>query len=287
MWKVKVQRYVSMNRLRTPFLLLAIVLSLIVVLIETGTALPGVLRGNAIPLTTFQLPPQANTAVSTLSNDQQQVLTQLSKQDRPTGSGVPDLALLDSIALFTVALMGVALLIPARLQGRIQGIATLIFSFLLIITAIRQIFLALASLVLMVALLLSIPFGTIVYLIIYGSFNRAGADAVLGIIMLVKLGFALSLVFAQQRFFESKGLVLLILTSLLGNVIVGFLLGLVPGFLVSITDAIAALIVGIIAVIWGIILFIGSLISIIKILRLGHTVKFKAPHIASAERSFS
>lgn len=262
-----------MNRLRTPFLLLAIVLSLIVVLIETGTALPGVLRGNSIPLTAFQLPPQASSAAAHLSSDQQQVLTQVNRQERPAGLSIPYLALLDCIILFTVALMGVALVLPARLQGRIQGIATLIFSFLLILLAIVQIFLALASLVLMVALLLSIPFGTIIYLIIYGSFNRAGADAVLGIIMLLKLGVSLSLVFAQQRFFESKGLVLLILTSLLGNVIISFLLGLVPGFLVSITDAIAALIVGIIAIIWGIILLIGSLVSIVKILRLRRPFK--------------
>ena len=262
-----------MDRLRTPFLLLAIALSFIVVLLETGTALPGVLRANTVPLTTFQLPAQATTTVATLSSDQQEVVAQLNRQDRPPGSGVPDLALLDSIVLFTLALMGVALLLPARLQGRIQGIATLIFSLFLIIFAFRQIFLALASLIFMVALFLSFPFGTIIYLIIYGSFNRSGADSVLSIIMLLKFGFTLSLLFAQQRFLEGKGLVLLILTSLLGSVIVSFLLGLVPGVLVSITDAIAALVVGIIAVVWGIILLIGSLIAIFKILRLDRMFK--------------
>src|SRR5205823_3915511 len=98
--------------------------------------------------------------------------------------------------------------------------------------------------------------------------NRAGADIALSLIMLLKLGFSGSLVLAQQRFLESKRLVLLILTSLLGNVIVSFLHGIVPGLLVSITDAIAAIIIGIVAVIWGIILLIGSIISIIKIVRL-------------------
>lgn len=262
-----------MDRLRTPFLLLAIALSFIVVLLETGTALPGVLRANTVPLTSFQLPAQASATVATLDSDQQAVVAQLNRQDRPPGLGVPDLALLDCIVLFTLALMGVALLVPARLQGRVQGIATLIFSFLLILFAIRQVFLALASLIFMVALLFSFPFGTIIYLIIYGSFNRAGADSVLSIIMLLKFGFSLSLVFAQQRFVEGKGLVLLILTSLLGTVIVSFLLGLVPGVLVSITDAIAALVVGIIAIIWGIILFIGSLVAIYKILRLDRALK--------------
>lgn len=264
-----------MERLRTPFLLLAIILSLFVVLLETGTQLPGVLRGKALPLSAFQLPAQLAKTEASLSSDQQATLAQLNKQERPPGLGVPDLALLDSIVLFTLALMGVALILPARLQGRVQGIATLIFSILLIVFALVQIFFALASLFLMIALFLAFPFGTIIYLIIYGSFNRAGADTVLSIIMLLKFGLSLCLVFAQQRFFQGKGLVLLILTSLLGTVIVNFLLGLVPGVLVSITDAIAALIVGIIAVIWSIILLIGSLVSIVKVLRLDRALKTK------------
>ncbi len=264
-----------MDRLRTPFLLAAIVLSLVIVLLETGTALPGVLRGGELPLTAFQLPPQLAKAEANLTSDQQAVVTQLQKQDRPPGMGVPDLALLDGILLFTLALMGASLVLPARLEGRIQGIATLIFSILLLLFAIVQIFVAFAALFLMIALFLAFPFGTIIYLIIYGSFNRAGADAVLNIIMLLKFGVALCLVFAQQRFFQGKGLVLLILTSLLGTVIVNVLLGVVPGVLVSITDAIAALVVGIIAVIWSIILLIGSLIAIVKALRVDRSVKIE------------
>ena len=128
-------------------------------------------------------------------------------------------------------------------------------------------------LILMISLLLAIPFGTIICLILYGSFNRAGADIALSLIMLLKLGFAVSLFFAQQRILQSKGLVLLVLTSLLATVIVSFLLGIVPEFLVSITDAIAAIIVGILTVIWGIILLIGSGVSIVKVIRLDRVVK--------------
>ncbi len=262
-----------MDRLRTPFLLVAIALSLIVVLLETGAALPGVLSSNELPVTAFQLPPQLAQSEAKLTSDQQAVVAQLNRQSRPPGLGVPDLALLDCIVLFTLALMGIALILPARLQGRIQGIATLIFSILLILGALVAIFFAFASLFLMIALFLAFPFGTIIYLIIYGSFNRAGADVVLSIIMLLKFGLSICLVFAQQRFFQGKGLVLLILTSLLGTAIVNFLLGLVPGVLVSITDAIAALVVGIIAVIWGVILLIGSLISLVKILRIDRALK--------------
>jgi hypothetical protein len=257
-----------MNRLRTPFLLLALILSFIVLLIETGTALPGVLSRSTIPLASFQQPTAMTTALDNLNQEQQGTLDQLSKQQHPPGLGIPDMALLDSIVLFTVALMGLALILPERLQGRVQGIATLIFSLLLIILAIILILVAIGSLLLMISLLLAVPFGTIVYLIIYAGFNRPGADVVLSLLMLLKFGFAVSLFLAQQRFFQSKGLVLLILTSLLCNVLVSFLLGLVPGFLVSITDAIAAIVVLIIAVIWGIILLVGAIISIIKIIRL-------------------
>jgi hypothetical protein len=257
-----------MDRLRTPFLILAIILSLLIVLIETGTAIPGVLRSSPVPVTSFQLPAQASTAVANLNSDQQKVVTQLSQQDRPPGLAVPDLALLDSIVLFTVILMGVALLITDSLQGKVQGIVTLIFSLILLGIAIAQIFIAIGSLILMIALLLSIPFGTIIYLIIYGSFNRAGADIALSLIMLLKFGFAVSLFLAQQRYLQSIGLVLLVLTSLVDNVIVSFLIGLVPLILVSITDAIAAIVVSIIAVIWAIVLLVGAIISIIKLLRL-------------------
>ena len=41
-------------------------------------------------------------------------------------------------------------------------------------------------------------------------------------------------------------------------------IGIVPLFLVSITDAIAAIVVDVIAAIWAIVLLIGSLISIVK-----------------------
>lgn len=262
-----------MDRLRTPFLILAIVLVVVLICIETGTALPGVLRGNPVPLQNFHVPAQVSTTTATLTSDQQRVVDQVSKQDRPAGQSTPNLALIDIILFFTIALMGSAQLIPVRLLGRVQGIATLIFSLLLIGAALRQIVIALAALILMISLLLALPFGTIIYLIVYGSFNRGGAEIVLGILMLLKLGIAISLFLAQQRNIENIGLILLILTSLLGNIIVSFLFGFVPGFLVSVTDAIGAIVLGIIAIIWAIFLLVGAIISIIKILRLGHSVK--------------
>lgn len=260
-----------MDRLRTPFLILATIFSLLIVLIETGTAIPGIVPNSPLPLTSFQLPASVSDGIAHINSDQQNVLNQLKQQNRPPGLAVPDQALLDSIVLFTIVLMGVALLITDRLQGRVQGIATLIFSLIVLIIAIAQILAAISSLILMVSLLLAIPFGTIIYLIIYGSFNRAGTDIALSLIMLLKFGTAVSLFLAQQRFLQSIGLVLLIVTSLLSNVIVSFLIGLVPGILVSITDAIAAIVVSILAVAWALFLLVGAIISIIKLLPVGHS----------------
>lgn len=187
-------------------------------------------------------------------------------KDKNRGIGIPYLALIDGLALFTALLMGVSLLIPERVHGRVQGGATFIISLLLLIGGIVLISMALLKLALMVFLLVSFPFGTIVYLVLYSSFSTGAAQAASGLILSLKLAFALFLVIAQQRFLQNKGLVLLVLTSLLATIIVSFLHGIVPRFLVSITDAIAAIIVAVISMIWAVIFLVGSVVSITKVI---------------------
>jgi hypothetical protein len=190
-------------------------------------------------------------------------------RDLPTpGMGIPYLALLDGLVLFTIALITLSLVIPARLQGRVQGIVTLIVSLLVLLGSIALIFLALALLILMVSLLLAVPFGTIVYLAVYGDFDVGAARVSLAALMTLKLAFAVCLVLSQQRFLENKGLVLIILSSLLANVIVSFLHGFVPRILVSITDDVAAIVVAILAAIWALVFLIGSIPAIVKALRV-------------------
>jgi hypothetical protein len=82
-----------------------------------------------------------------------------------------------------------------------------------------------------------LAFSTIVYLIIFGFFDRTGANVTLSLLMMLKLAFAACLILAHQRFIQNKGLEMIILTSLAANIIVSFLYGLVPAPLVSITDA--------------------------------------------------
>lgn len=189
--------------------------------------------------------------------------------DSPTpGFGIPYLALLDGMLLFTLVLMLLSLVVPERIHGRVQGVATLIVAFLLLMGSILLIIVTLMILLLMVGLLLAPIFGTIAYFAIFGDFDKSGAAATLGLLMVLKLGFVICLLVSDPRFLQNKGLVLLILTSLLAQVILAFLHGLVPMPLVSITDAVGGIVNAILAAIWGIIFFIGSLISVIKTLRV-------------------
>lgn len=216
------------DTLRKPLFLIAVVLIFIVFLIELGSGLVASLGAGA------------------------------------RGMGIPYLALLDGLLAFTIALIACSLLIPERVQGRLQGAATLIVSLIVIILGIAKIFMAVGKLFLMLGLLLAPIFGTIAYLIIFAGFPRGEAAFSLSLLMTLKLFFAGFLVFAHQRFLQNKGLVLLTLCSFIATIVVSYLHGFVPGFLVSITDAIAAIVVAIIAIVWAIIFLVGSIISMVK-----------------------
>ncbi len=258
-----------MEELKKPFFIAALVLFGLVVLIELGAHFfvphPSPDQVAAAMCTSDSKPPECF-----LPNGVQLLATEIAgKQDqnpaRP-GLGITYLALVDAVVLFTLFLIGSSLIVPASVEGRVQGCATLIFSIVLILLSIILIFVAFGDVILMISLLLSFPFGTIAYMIIYGFFDRGGAGVTLSLIMLFKIAGAVCLFLAQQRFLQNIGFVVIIAASLLASVVVAFLQGLPPGFLVSITDGIAAIIVGIIAVIALILLLVGSIPSIVKAL---------------------
>jgi hypothetical protein len=185
--------------------------------------------------------------------------------DAPTpGRGIPTSALLDGLLLYATVMMGIALIIPERIQGRLQGIVTLVVAIILLLIGIPTIIGEIALLVLMVSLLFAAPFGTIAYLVAFGSFNTDGAHIAISTIMLLKICFAVFLVLAHQRFLQNKGLMLIMITSFVATLVLGFLQSFVPGFLVSITDDIGAIIICICALIWGLIYALGGVISAVK-----------------------
>jgi hypothetical protein len=180
------------------------------------------------------------------------------------GLGLKYLALLDGLVVFSVSLMALALLLPDRVQGRLQGILSLIVSLVGVIGSIILIIVAFILLMVMVAMFLAVPFGTIAYLAIYGSFNTGGATAVLGVLMILKLAACVCLLIAHPRFLQNKGLVFLILTALLGQFVLTLLHAIVPGILCSITDTLGAIVIAVLALIWLVVMLVFSLISIVK-----------------------
>lgn len=238
-----------MTELRTPFFVIAVVLMALVVLVEWGSSL---VIGGA----------PAGVALEEQA-DELEVDVEASDVDEPPGRAIFYLVLIDGILLYTVLLMGLSLVVPERLHGRAQGVLTLIGSIVLIIVAFILAIIAFVELLVMVTLFLSAPFGTIAYLALWGFFPRGDAAVVLALLMFLKLAFCVFLVLAQQRFLQLKGLLALILTSLLLNWVVAFVHALVPIVVVSIFDSLLAIVVAIVAIIWGIILLILSIPSIV------------------------
>jgi hypothetical protein len=268
-----------MSTLRKPFLILAIVLIGLAVLIEIGAA--GFIRGAQPSDADIQAtvidqsfkdpskdPPPVPIAQATVVIEQrvQSVKETLAEKGTQPGIGIPYLALVDGVVLFTVGLIGLSLVMKQSTEARVQGCLTLIFGILLLLLGVILLIVAITFLFYLLGLLGSV-FGIVVYIALYAFFNKGGALATLGLLMALKLGFGGSMLAAQQGFIKNKGLVLLVLTSLVANLIVAFLIGLVPLFLDSITDAIGGIVVAIIALIWTIILLIGGIVGVLKALQ--------------------
>ncbi|MET3712494.1 hypothetical protein ABIC65_003212 [Sphingomonas trueperi] len=224
-----------MERLRIPFFLLACWLLLLALLIELGSSW---------------------------------AIARMAGEHATPGIAIPALAILDVLLFHSIALMALQLVAPRNLVGRLQGPVTLLlalagFAFVLAVPVAG----AFALLMLMVSLLLAVPFGTIAYLAAWGHFAVHAAAGTLLLLMLFKLGFALLLPLAHQRFLQNKGLIFITAASIGLTWLVGFVQAFVPSFLASIADALIALIIAIVGLIWLILLLIGSLIATIKAIR--------------------
>jgi hypothetical protein len=188
-----------------------------------------------------------------------------SELERP-GLGISYLAMFDALLLVTYLFIAATVLLPERSLAPAGAATTLIVSLLVLIASVIGFFAALGLTLTMVGLLLALPFGTIVYLAIWGSFPVGAAAATLGVILFCKLAFGVCLLIANPRFLQNKLLVILAGFSLLCSVIVSFLQGLPPGILASITDGIAAIVVAVISIIFAIVLLVRAIIAIVKII---------------------
>ena len=250
-----------MGELRKPFFIAAVALILIAVAVEVGaTWFLGGVPAKADELTGVLDDPALADHKSEINAAD---LRKLNK-GTPPGHAIPAMAVLDGLVLFTVLLMGAPLFIPERIFAKAQGVATLVVSLIALTGSIAGIFVAFSLVILMIALFTAFPFGTIIYLIVYGFFDRTGANVTLSLLILLKVAFAACLILAHPRFIENKGLVLIVLTSLTANIIISFSHAIVPVPLVSITDGIATIIVFVLVVLWAAFFLAGSIVAVVK-----------------------
>lgn len=256
------------QELRRPFLVAAVLVAGLIVAVEIGAHFlvePRVPSGSMVTAL-GSTPEGRNLDVASLSSAERQQIDALTDTSRPPGLAVPDLVFLDVLLFLTVGLMALTLVVREELVGRGQGVVMLIASILVIFGALRAAIFAFVKLLLMLALFLSPPFGTIAYFAAFGWFDRPGAVTSVGLVLFLKLAFCVAIVAAQQRFLQNKGLVIFLVISIVLTIVVGFLHSFVPLPLVSITDAVGALFVSIVAIIWAIVTLVFAVFAIVQAL---------------------
>jgi hypothetical protein len=226
-----------MSRLRAPFLFIGLFLFLVVVLMDVGGS-PAIL---AIVGESGQTPP---------------------------GLGMRALVLLDVLLFSQVIFLGADALGIGRVARWLNGPGNLILCIVVIFGGIALALAALGLVILMISVLMALPFGPLIYAAIWGSFARGTAMGLLSSTLTLRLIAGVLLVVYDQSVLGKKRLLLLFFTCLVGDLVVSFLLGLVPGLLCSITDAVGAIIGGILGIIWAIILLIPAISGTLRLIRL-------------------
>jgi hypothetical protein len=185
------------------------------------------------------------------------------------GLGIPSLAAVDALLALSLAIVASgALGVSPNLIARASGCVITIVAFLTLLASIAMVFIAIGLLMLMVGLLLSPPFGTAVYMAVFGDFNRGGAAITLGLLMVLKLVAAALAFLGNQYLLKSKSTILIFGTSIGLTWLLTFLHALLPRFLISITDTVGAIIAYIGAIIWAIVYLIGGITGILSNLKL-------------------
>jgi hypothetical protein len=185
----------------------------------------------------------------------------------PTGIAIPIAVAIDVALLARIGLTAFGNVISGWWQGKLDGLVTLIVGLVLMCAGIAAAVAAFGALMLMLGLFFSVPFGTAIYMAIFGGFARSEASGLLSLVMIFKIVSLVLFVLWNVRVVKSFGMVLLAASSLLVTALISLLHGIVPLPFVSITDAIGAIVVGIVTVIWGIVLLILGLIAFINAIR--------------------
>jgi len=259
------------GELRRPLFVIATVLSAVVVMVELGL---GALIGGG---TAGVLPPDVAQASGVPPGS----VTSAAVATQPAGAGIAHLALVDGLVLFTMLLIGSSLVVSQRLYGRYQGFVTFVVGVLWIVGALALAAVALSTLLLMIGLFVAIPFGTIVYLIVWGFFPVTSSAVVLALLLFLKLLFMAALIAAQPGFLKVKGLVILVSLSMVLQLALGFIQQFLPSVVVSIGDQCWALVTTVVALVWAVVMTIGAVPGMVNAVRASRPKAPLPPDVAA------
>jgi hypothetical protein len=196
--------------------------------------------------------------------------------DRP-GLGIKALALFDALLAVTYLFIAATVVLPEGSIAAAGAVGTGVVGFVVLILSIVALFAAISLTLTMVGLLLAAPFGTSVYVALWGSFPVGAAAATLGIILFCKLAFAVCLLLANPGFLKNKILMVLLAFSILCNLVVSVLQGFPPSVLASITDAIAAIVVAVLTLVFAVVILVRAVVAAVKVIATLRTgVRLKA-----------
>jgi len=247
--------------LRRPVFLLAVVVGALVVLAELGLS---VLVGGH-PATSLAGAPGDPAALGVPPD---MFSASVASASSPPGSGIRALALFDGLVVFTLLLLGASVVVSQRAYARLQGVASLIVAIVWILACLALGALALGTLFLMIGLFVSPPFGTIVYLAVWGFFPVGDASVVLALLLVLKLVMLGLVVAAQPLFLRVKRLMALFAVSFVLQLVLGLIHGLLPRVVVSIGDQLWTLVTIVVSLVWAVVMLVMAIPAIVNAVRV-------------------
>ena len=187
--------------------------------------------------------------------------------EAPPGLSSRALAALDLLLVWSALLLATATVSPRAWHARLRSVLTPVVCVLAALGCLALALAAVARLVLLLSLLLSPPFGTIAYLVVYGGFPTGALTAALGAAALLRAVFAGLLLASSWRYLRNRTLVALTATAFLCTAVAGLVLGLLPGILHAIADAALAILFAVLALVWAVILLLTSLPGLLALVR--------------------
>jgi hypothetical protein len=177
------------------------------------------------------------------------------RQHPPVPLALPAQALLDGLLLLSAAVLAVPRVVPRQDVARGTRLALFVGSLALLLVAVAVGVAAIARLRYLVALYLSPPFGTLSYFLLFGSSRRGASLVVLSVVLVVRVGACLAFL---RAFPGRRPIAALAITSTAATVVTAVCYAWVPNSLASITDALAAAVVALLAAIWAAMVVSGS-----------------------------